>query len=185
MKLQEDLSLVQSILDGNIDSFNILVNKYETMVLRFIYKMIKNKEAAEDITQEVFITIYNKLYLYDKSHKFLNWLLQVSKNKCIDYMRKYKRVYESNIEDIPNIASREMSPEQVAEFKETKENVEAYLNRLSEIDRQILIMRYSQNLTFYDLSQILEMTESNIKRRYYKSRQNFKIYMSQKEKGCK
>jgi RNA polymerase sigma-70 factor (ECF subfamily) len=185
MKLQEDLSLVQSILDGNIDSFNILVNKYEIMVLRFIYKMIKNKEAAEDITQEVFITIYNKLYLYDKTHKFSNWLLQVSKNKCIDYMRKYKRVYESNIEDIPNIASREMSPEQVAEFKETKENIESYLNTLSEIDRQILIMRYSQNLTFYDLSQVLEITESNIKRRYYKSRQNFKIYMSQKEKGCK
>lgn len=185
MKLQEDLSLVKSILDGNIDSFNILVNKYESMVLRFIYNMIKDKEAAEDITQEVFITVYNKLYLYDKSHKFTNWLLQVSKNKCIDYMRKYKRVYESNIEDIPNITSKEMSPEQVAEFKETKENVEAYLNSLSEIDRQILIIRYSQNLTFYDLSQILELTESNIKRRYYKSRLNYKMYISQKEKGCK
>lgn len=183
--MQDDLNLVQSILDGNVDSFNILVNKYESKVLRFIYNMIKNKEAAEDITQEVFITVYNKIYLYDKNHKFTNWLLQVSKNKCIDYMRKYKRVYESNIEDIPNITSKEMSPEESAEFKETKENVENFLKSLCEIDRQILIMRYSQELTFFDLSKVLEMTESNIKRRYYKSRQDFKTYLSQKEKGCK
>ena len=94
-------------------------------------------------------------------------------------------MYESNIEDIPNITSKEMSPEQAAEFKETKENVEAYLNSLNEVDRQILIIRYSQNLSFYDLSQILEMTESNVKRRYYRSRQNFKTFISQKVKGCK
>jgi RNA polymerase sigma-70 factor (ECF subfamily) len=183
--VQEDSNLIQSVLDGNVDSFNILVNKYEVIVLRFIYNMIKDKEASEDITQEVFITLYNKLYMYDKTHKFLNWLLQISKNKCIDYIRKYKRVYESNIEDIPSITSKEMSPEQVAEFKETKENVESYLNSLNEVDRQILTMRYSQGLTFYDLSQILDMTESNVKRRYYRSRQNFKTFISQKEKGCK
>jgi RNA polymerase sigma-70 factor (ECF subfamily) len=183
--VQEDLNLIQSILDGNVDSFSILVNKYEIMVLRFIYNMIKDKEAAEDITQEVFITVYNKLYLYDKSHKFSNWLLQISKNKCIDYIRKYKRVYESNIEDIPNVVSKEMSPEQVAEFKETKENIEAYLGSLNEVDRQILSIRYSQGLTFYDISEILEMTESNVKRRYYRSRENFKTFISHKEKGCK
>jgi len=181
----DDINLIQSILHGNIDSFNILVNKYEGIVLRFIYNMIKDKEASEDITQEVFITVYNKLYLYDKNHKFSNWLLQISKNKAIDYIRKYKRVYESNIEDIPDIISKEMSPEQTAEFKETKETIETYLKCLNEIDRQILITRYSQNLSFYDLSQILEMTESNVKRRYYRSRQNFKIFISQKVKGCK
>lgn len=185
MNVQEDLKLIETILDGNVDSFNILVNKYELTVLRFIYNMIKDKEASEDITQEVFITVYNKLYLYDKSHKFSNWLLQISKNKCIDYIRKYKRVYESNIEDIPNITSKEMSPEQVAEFKETKENIESYLNCLNEVDRQILTIRYSLNMTFYDLSQVLEMTESNVKRRYYRSRENFKTFISQNEKGCK
>jgi len=183
--VQEDSKLIQNILDGNVDSFNILVNKYEVIVLRFIYNMIKDKEASEDITQEVFITVYNKLYLYDKTHKFLTWLLQVSKNKCIDYIRKYKRVFESNIEDIPNITSKEMSPELAAEYMETKENIETFLNYLNAVDRQILIMRYSLNLTFYDLSQILEMTESNVKRRYYRSRQNYKTFISQKEKGCK
>ncbi|MBU3128521.1 sigma-70 family RNA polymerase sigma factor [Clostridium tagluense] len=181
----EDSNLIGSILDGNVDSFNILVNKYEGIVLRFIYNMIKDKEAPEDITQEVFITVYNKLYLYDKTYKFINWLLQISKNKSIDYIRKYKRVYESNIEDIPNIISKEMSPEQSAEFMETKENVEEYLNSLNEVDRQILTIKYSQNLSFYDLSQIMEMTESNVKRKYYRSRQNFKTFISQKVKGCK
>jgi len=60
MKVGEDLNLITSILDGNVDSFNILVNKYEVMVLRFIYNMIKDKEAAEDITQDVFIKLLEK-----------------------------------------------------------------------------------------------------------------------------
>lgn len=172
--LIEDIKLVNSVLQGDIESFNIIVSKYELMVLKFIYNMIKQKEAAEDITQEVFITIYNKLYLYDKKHSFSNWILQVSKNKCIDYMRKYNKVYESDIDEAYNVSSKDMSPEEIAEFNETKLSIKKYIETLEEIDKQILILRYSQNLTFIDIAEILKLTESTVKRRYYKVRENYK-----------
>lgn len=172
--LLEDIRIVNSILGGNADDFNAIVSKYEIMVLRFVYNMIKQKEAAEDITQEVFITIYNKLYMYDKKHSFSNWILQISKNKCIDYIRKYKKVYESNIDDAYDISSKEMLPQDVAEYNEVKKNIEEYIKTLEDVDKQVLILRYSENLTFTDIAEILGLTESTAKRKYYKIRENFR-----------
>jgi RNA polymerase sigma factor, sigma-70 family len=180
--VDEDIKLVKAVLSGNVDSFNIIVNKYEITVLRFIYNMLRDREASEDIAQEVFITVYNKLYMYNPNFKFSNWLLQIARNKCIDYIRKYKRVYESNLEDVKEMASSDMSPEQSAEFNETKEKVLRFINGLSEVDKQLIILRYTQELTFYDIGEILKMSESAVKRRYYKLRDKFKEYSNVKER---
>lgn len=183
--LEEDLKLVKAILNGKVDSFNILVNKYELMILKFIYNMIKDKEASEDICQEVFITVYNKLYMYNTNYKLSNWMLQIAKNKCIDYIRKYKRVYEANLEEVQELATKEASPEEAAEYNETKNLVLKFIGELNDADRQIITLRYTENLTFTDIAQILDMSESAVKRRYYKTREKFKEYSSLKEKGCK
>lgn len=183
--LEEDLKLVKAILNGNIDSFNILVNKYELFILKFVYNMIKDREAAEDITQEVFITLYNKLYLYNSKYKFSNWVLQIARNKCIDYIRKYKRVYEANLEDAKELVSNEISPEQRMEFKETKEIIQGFINNLNDIDKQIVILRYSEELTFLDIAEILNMSESAVKRRYYKARDKFKTFFMDKREQIK
>jgi RNA polymerase sigma-70 factor, ECF subfamily len=185
-RVEEDRKLVLEVLDGNIDSFNILVNKYEIIVLKFIYNIIKNKEAAEDISQEVFITVYNKLYTFKSEYKFSNWLFQIAKNKCIDYIRKYRRVYESNIEDAADITSLEISPEESMEYKETKSMVQSFLKTLEELDRLILTLRYTkEDFTFGDIAEVLNMNESAVKRRYYKIREKFKEYMACTEKRCR
>lgn len=184
--MEEDLKLVEEVLKGNIDSFNILVNKYELNILRFVYNTLRDREASEDITQEVFITVYNKLYTFNKNYKFSNWLFQIARNKCIDYIRKYKRVYEANVEDIKDVVSNEISPQENAEYKEVKELIVTFINTLNDTDRQIIILRYSnERLTFSDIADILNMTESAVKRRYYKARDKFKEFREKREEGCK
>jgi RNA polymerase sigma-70 factor, ECF subfamily len=183
--VEEDLKLVQEVLKGNIDSFSIIVNKYEITILKFIYNILKDKEASEDIAQEVFITVYNKLYTFNKDYKFSNWLFQIARNKCIDYIRKYKRVYEANVENL-SVASTEISPEESLAYTETKMNVEKFVNNLNEVDKHILILKYSDDCkTFRDVAEILSMSESSVKRRYYKSRERFKEYLIVNEMGCR
>lgn len=183
--VDEDIKLVKAILSGKIDSFNILVNKYELMIFKFIYNMIKDKETSEDICQEVFITVYNKLYMYNTNYKLSNWMLQIAKNKSIDYIRKYKRVYEANLEEVQELATKEISPEEAAEYNETRSLILKFISELNEVDRQIITLRYTDNLAFADIGQILDMSESAVKRRYYRTREKFKDYSSLKEKGCK
>ncbi|SHJ76592.1 RNA polymerase sigma-70 factor, ECF subfamily [Clostridium cavendishii DSM 21758] len=177
MVYDEDKKLVQEVLAGNIDSFNILINKYEMIVLRFIYGIIKDKEASEDISQETFITVYNKLYQYNNEYKFSNWILQIAKNKALDYIRKFRRVYEANIEECVDLKSNEKSPEESYEYKETKGYIRKFIDSLDTIDKQIFILRYSNEKTFFEISEILDMKESTVKRHYYNAREEFlKIY---------
>ncbi|OPJ61421.1 RNA polymerase sigma factor [Clostridium oryzae] len=183
--MDEDLKLIKQVLNGNIDSFNIIVNKYEMIILRYIYNILNSKEAAEDITQEVLITIYNKLYLYNSNYKFINWILQIAKNKSIDYIRKYKRVYEANIDDIKETCSKEMSPEESAEYDDTKRTIKKFINTLNPVDKQIIVLRYTQQLTFEDIAEILNISTSSAKRRYYRVRDKYKEYSSVAEEGCK
>lgn len=184
--MDEDLRLVDEILNGNVDSFNIIVNKYELMMLKFVYSMIKDKEASEDITQEVFITVYNKLYTYNRNYRFLSWLYQIARNKAIDYVRKYKRVYESNMEEVPEIISQEELPEERVTYKEMKKTVEEFISQLGEVDRSIITLRYTQeSLTFHEIGKILDMGESAVKRRYYKVRDKYKEFVAGREKGWK
>ncbi len=172
----EDAILVNNVLNGDVYSFELIVEKYQINILRFVYGMLKQKEASEDITQEVFITVYNKLDMYNDKYSFFNWILQIAKNKTIDYTRKYRKVYESDIDEVYNISSSQMGPEESLEYLEVKTKVKEYINTLDEVDRQILVLRYTQNLTFRDIGQILEFTETIIKRRYYKVRDGFKVF---------
>lgn len=181
---EEDLVLVEETLNGKIKSFEDLVSKYEIVVMRFIYSMIKDKQISEDITQEVFITVYNKLYTFDSKYKFYSWILRIAKNKCIDHIRKYSKINETNIDETLGISSKEISPENIIEFKETKEIIRRYINNLGELDKQIIMLRYSSNVTFGEISKILDISESSVKRRYYKIKEQFKKYMAVVEKGC-
>lgn len=171
--MDSDRLLVEQVLEGNIDSFNIIINKYENIIFKFIYNMIRDREAAEDITQETFITVYDKLYLYKKEYKFINWIYQIAKNKTIDYVRKYRKVYEVNIEDSNEIISKEISPDDYTIYKDTKEKIEKFILSLEETDKQIIILKYSQDLTFLDISRIMNLSESTVKRKFYKLREEF------------
>lgn len=172
----EDIILVNKVLKGDVHSFELIVEKYQVNIMRFVYGMLKQKEASEDITQEVFITVYNKLDMYDNRYSFLNWILQIAKNKTIDYTRKYRKVYESDIDEAYNISSSEMGPEESIEFIEIKEKVKKYLETLDEIDKQIVALRYTEDMTFKAIGEVLNITETTVKRRYYKVRDGFKVF---------
>ncbi|MBE6043262.1 MAG: sigma-70 family RNA polymerase sigma factor [Clostridium thermopalmarium] len=184
LEREDDIILIENILNGDVRSFESLVEKYEVTILKFIYSMIRDKQIAEDITQEVFITVYNKLNTFDNRYKFSNWILRIAKNRCIDYIRKMKKINESNIEDFVGLKSKEITPEEAVEFEETKQIIAEYINTLSDIDKQIIILRYSQKTTFSDISKILDINESSVKRRYYKIKEQFKRKVAVEEKRC-
>jgi RNA polymerase sigma-70 factor (ECF subfamily) len=145
--------------------------------MRFIYNIVKSKEAAEDLTQEVFLSAYKKLYTFNKEYRFSTWLYQIAKNKCIDHMRKHGKARETSIENI-TFHSQEILPEEFVQYKETKETIERFIKTLKDTDRKILILRYSgEHLTFRDIGELLNMNEATVKKRYYKIYDNFEKYV--------
>lgn len=163
----DDIELIKKVLDGQTGCYSFIMNKYEQGIMRFIYKIVKNKETAEDLSQEVFITAYYKLHTFKHQYRLSTWLYTIANNKCIDFLRKNKKLQEVNSDNVLEAAGG-LTPESEIEYKETKELVTSYLKTLNEMDRKILALRSSEeNLTFYEIAQILDMSKSNVKKRYY------------------
>ena len=172
--MKDDSEIIKEVLNGNTKNFNSLVIKYESMIQKYIYCSVRNKELTSDLTQEVFISVYEKLYTYNTGLKFSNWILKIAKNKCIDYIRKSKKLQEINIDDIPCIASDYNIPECTAELHELRDNIKNFINSLEKNDRDILILKcLNDNMRFIDVAQILDISESRVKRRFYKIKDCF------------
>jgi RNA polymerase sigma factor (sigma-70 family) len=179
--INEDIDIVKSILMGNTELFEVIVNRYEIGIQRYVYNMVRNSETSEDLTQEVFISAYNKLYTFNREYKFSTWLFQIAKNKTIDYIRKNKKKVDLEYCDI--IASSvDQSPENFVELMETKNNIFEFIKCLNEIDRQILLLRYTKNkITFQQIALILNMPESSVKKRYYRIYDRYELFINEKQ----
>lgn len=177
--LLQDKEIVERILNGDVQAFELIINRYEMSIARFIYQMIRDKETAEDLTQEVFILAYNKLYTYKSTYKFSAWLYRIARNKTIDYIRKEGKIKNVNLEDMGCICANEASPQEIVEYRELKESIESFIRTLDIVDKQILTLRYTKNeLTFNDIADMLNMSLSSVKKRYYKIYDKYEKYVS-------
>lgn len=179
--MKTDLELVQLVLDGEMSAYNDLLFRYEAPIYKFVANIIKSEDIAKDISQEVFIAAYYKLYTYNKKSKFSSWLFKIAMNKSIDYMRKNRNIQQVDIETAA-IFDKSISPEHYAEYKEVKKNLEDFIKTLSKTEKHILILRYSyEELTFNDIGQILNINDSTVKYKYYKIYDKYKKYISDKK----
>jgi RNA polymerase sigma-70 factor, ECF subfamily len=176
----DDLELISNVLDGDIHSFSNIIYKYEFSIFKFIQSMIKDADTAKDLTQEVFITVYNKLYTYRGSDKFSNWIYMIAKNKSLDYLRKNRKIIELSIESAWYIQSKELLPEQWVELNEMKEHLLKFIKSLDDTDKQILILKSQNgNIKFNDIAEILKINVSTVKTKYYRLWDKYKRYLAE------
>lgn len=182
--MPDEADIVKSVLKGDINKFSIIVEKYEFYVFKIAYNIIKNRSAAEDVVQETFITAYNKLSTYRNEYKFSTWFFKIARNKSIDFIRKGKNKNENNIDTIENIISKDVSPEEYAQYSIMLSFTSKFIKELDDTDRHILLLKSIDLLSFADISQIIGMNESSVKKRYYKVKSQFKKLIMPEEREC-
>ena len=158
---KEDQNLIKSFKQGEIDKLGELYEKYFDGIYRFIYFRVYHKETAEDLTAQVFTKTIEKLNDFNhKKGNFSAWLYCVARNKVIDYYRTRK-----NNVDISNIFDLESGDNSACEteLKEKLEQARYYLSKLDGIQKEIVIMRIWDELSYKEIAEIIGRTESNCK----------------------
>lgn len=180
----EDKDIVERVLQGEALYFEYIIDKYEIPILKYIYSFIGDRTMAEDLCQETFISVYNKLYTYNNISKFSTWIYSIAHNKSIDYLRKTTKSREIAIDNIKDSLSREKSPQEIVEYKETLDSIESFIKNLDIIDKQILYLRYAHpDVSFKDISNMMGMNESTVKKRYYRLYDKYEVYLERNLKG--
>lgn len=175
-----DVELVELVLAGEQDAFEVLVERYKDAVQNLAYRMLGNVTEAEDVTQEVFVRAYTQLATYKPAHKFSTWLLSIASHLAIDQLRR-RRFLALPLEDVPLlewIADIGTGPEQSALQGEQQDEIQAYLQRLPGKYRAVILLRYWYDLSYEEIATALHLTPALVKARLHRARELLARYIN-------
>ena len=174
-----DVKLINRILAGDENAFVRLVEKYQKQVHALAWRKIGDFHIAEEITQDTFLKVYQKLSTLKNPNQFAGWLYVIATNQCRAWLRK-KRIEtepleETDVEKIDEAYSRYVAEEQSKATVETqREVVKKLLAKLKESERTVLTLHYFGEMTVEEISRFLGVSASAIKLRLHRARQRLK-----------
>jgi len=168
-----DEQLVLSYLQGDNEALNFLIERYLRQVYNFSAKYIGSAKEAEDLTQEIFLRVWKNLKKFDSQKSFKTWLFSITRNVCIDYLRRKKTVTFSTLEGDDDkesfsdkIVDESFSIVEKITRQELEKEMGRYLSRLSEANRAVLILHYNQQLAFREIAELSGESLDTVKSRH-------------------
>jgi len=178
-KTREDQNLVRRAVENNDQAaYAKLLERYRNPIHFMIYQMVKNKEDAEDLTIEALGKAFNKIEKYKPKYAFSTWVFKIATNTCIDFIRKKKIPKESlnkcnsegeGYEFDPK--SENPDPEERYIIEQRKLLAKEVVNRLPEHYKQLIELRFFKELSYKEISELLEMPQGTIKAQVFRAKE--------------
>src|ERR687897_744404 len=172
-----DRELVAIAVNGFDGSFEELVRRYQRPIAAYVYRMVGNYESALDLTQEIFIKVYNSLSRYRAEFKFSTWIYKIAHNAAVDHLRRNTTREQSLMIgpegdqfDLP-LESGGFSPEQESERKERRGEIESVVRSLPANYRELIILRHSQDLSYEEIVEVTGLPLGTVKNRLFRARE--------------
>jgi len=173
---QSDAELARQALAGSETAYRDLVARYATPAVNFVYRFVRDRSLAEDLAQEGFLRVYQRLGTYDPERKFSSWFFQVLRNITIDYLR-VNRLPTASLDELQDESGREaavdrdsVSPEQAAQQGELAVAMAAALARIRPEYRECVVLRYQEGLTHPEIAEILRLPPGTVKTYLHRAR---------------
>lgn len=165
IKTISDEKLVEIVRSKNRDFFCEIITRYQNKIFSYINRLINNRDDAEDLTQDVFIKVYKNLFGFDTKRKFSSWIYRIAHNEAVNYIKRksyFKILSIEQNEFLKNtIAQMEHLMEEIIK-KENAKNLHRILNKLSFRYKEVLVLRYFEEKTYEEISDILRVPVSTV-----------------------
>ncbi len=150
---KSDEQLMKLYQNGDESAFQVLYHRHSAKIYGFLSKRLGNKEKVAEVYQEVFIKIHKSKSLYKEDLPLLPWIFTITKTVMLDDLRKDKKIQTVELEDLPAPASENDSGPDVLK----------HLNKLPEVQKQALEMRYVSDSTFEQIAETLNLKPTNVR----------------------
>jgi RNA polymerase sigma-70 factor (ECF subfamily) len=174
-----DRIAVERCLDGDLDAFGSLIERYQRPVFNTVLHMVGDAEDAREVCQQAFMKAFEHLASYDRERKFFSWMYRVAVNESINYL-KARRPHESLSESLPH--PRPNPAERFQELEEWTHLHEAIMN-LDPNYRAVIILRHFVHFSYNEISDILSVPEKTVKSRLFTARQQLREALEAKGHG--
>jgi RNA polymerase sigma-70 factor (ECF subfamily) len=176
---EEDFALIRTFVEGDESTFRILVIKHKEKVRNLVFLTLGDTEFIDDISQDVFISVYHKLGEFRFESKFTTWLYRITVNKCRDYLRK-KRVRSIFVPIKETDTEYGTGP--FSENVDIPNLVRTAIEKIPERLRVPLVMRDIEGLSYKEIADSLGTEVGTIKSRIFRARETLKIILSPYQK---
>jgi RNA polymerase sigma-70 factor (ECF subfamily) len=172
-----DGELITRAIGGRVEGFEELVRRYQRPITGYVFRMLGDYEASLDVTQEVFIKVYNSLHKYSPEYKFSTWLYRIAHNAAIDHMRRNSVMAQSLEAENGDgtyqlqIESDRPSPEQDHERTEWRAEIDAVVKLLPPAYRDLILLRHSRDLSYDEIAEVTGLPLGTVKNRLFRARE--------------
>jgi RNA polymerase sigma-70 factor (ECF subfamily) len=176
-----DIEIINRCLSGDVNAFETLIERYKKAIYNTAFRMMGNREEAEDVSQEAFIRMYNSLSRYNPEYKFITWALKITTNLCLDSLRK-RKAETVPIDEGFEIKDGKDTPEEEYIRQENQKLVQDAIRSLPDKYREFLILFHNRNLSYQEIMDITGESLTIVKNRLYRARQMLKEELVSREK---
>ena len=176
MEKYTDEELIKRFQEGDEYAFEEIVNRFKDRLKNFVYRYLHNDEASEDVVQDTFLRVYQKKHMYRNIAKFSTWIYTIAGNLAKTELRKKKRrkmysLSNLGLEDKEyEIPSEDFSPEEGVEGEFTEQEIQAAIDQLSHKFKTVIILRDIQELSYEEISKIVDIPLGTVKSRVNRAR---------------
>jgi len=169
-----DEQLVEAFQAGDASAFDLLVSRWDRKIQGAVYRVVGPSEDVRDITQEAFLKAYRALPLFRKEARFSSWLYQIALNLCRDRLRRRRRSQAEVSLDLlsesgePPLSTKGPSAVELIEAREVSRTVGAAVWALPEDQREVIVLKEYEGLTFQEIADVLGLPVSTVKTRLYR-----------------
>jgi len=176
---------------GDEQSFALLLHRYRSPLVNFLYRMVRNREQAEDLAQEVFLRVYRAREEYVPSAKFTTWLFRIATNLALNSVRDHRHERMEISIDAPITTDAEDGDERTLDIPEKHPNIEQHLvdearrkmilhsiNKLPEKQRAAVLLHKYQELDYGEIAKILECSESALKSLLFRAYETLRVELA-------
>jgi RNA polymerase sigma-70 factor (ECF subfamily) len=178
-----DDQLLLSYKEGNAGAFEAFVHRYHGPLLGFLIRKLNDVSKAEDMTQETFIKLMRQVKSGDIPSQVKPWVYRVALNLCRDHWRSAGYRSEYCRDEMPDAVAQDTSVVEIYEKQETRKHIIAQLDHLSDVRKNIIILRFYQDLKLKEIADVMDLPVNTVKTHLYKGLKELKKSFEQKKGG--
>lgn len=169
MEQKDDVYYIDKVIKGETQYFSYFVDKYKDIVYSIAFKVLRNREDAEEMAQESFVKVFKSLHTFKGSAKFSTWLYRIVYNNCISEVRKKKLKFVSTDDVQISDEPEEMNFDGIPEENRAK-YVKAALDKLPGDEYTLILLYYFEDKSIEEIGKITRMSDSNVKVKLFRTR---------------
>ena len=178
-----DQELMKLVQEGDYAPAAVLFDRYSSRIYNFAYRFLRNNEAAEDATQEVFMKMMKRAHQFNGEAKLSTWLFSITANLCRDHLRKADNKTKDDEETLVSIPSNEDSPEERRAQNQEAERVRLALENLPPEQKEAILLSRYQGLSYAEIAQVSGCSEGAVKTRVFRAMEALKRILVEDASG--